>query len=187
MTFTGPDGKQYVAIYAGIGGWMGAVAFPRSPDDDPYAALGVVGAMKDIKKYTSPAERCMSSGSKRSSSRGDVRCAVLVACRRAAVAARRHSKRRLSWSCRSDRLPARCSIELDGPPNPFERDHESARRRPAHLRLLQLLGMSRRPWRRRHGSEPSRPRVDLRRLARPHRQLDCAGARLRHALVATRC
>ena len=28
MTFIGPDGKQYVAIYAGIGGWMGAVALP---------------------------------------------------------------------------------------------------------------------------------------------------------------
>ena len=25
ITFLGPDGKQYVAIYAGVGGWMGAV------------------------------------------------------------------------------------------------------------------------------------------------------------------
>ena len=31
---------------------MGAVAFPEMSADDPYAALGVVGAMKDIKKYT---------------------------------------------------------------------------------------------------------------------------------------
>jgi lanthanide-dependent methanol dehydrogenase len=52
ITFLGPDGKQYVAIYSGIGGWMGAVAFPNISADDPYAALGVVGAMKDIKKYT---------------------------------------------------------------------------------------------------------------------------------------
>ena len=52
MTFIGPDGKQYVAIYSGIGGWMGAVAYPSVSADDPYAALGVVGAMKDIKKYT---------------------------------------------------------------------------------------------------------------------------------------
>ena len=51
ITFIGPDGKQYVAIYSGIGGWMGAVAFPDVSADDPYAALGVVGAMKDIKKY----------------------------------------------------------------------------------------------------------------------------------------
>jgi PQQ-dependent dehydrogenase (methanol/ethanol family) len=54
MTYIGPDGKQYVAIYSGIGGWMGAVAFPDISTDDDYAALGVVGAMKDIKKYTSP-------------------------------------------------------------------------------------------------------------------------------------
>ena len=41
MTFLGPDGKQYVAIYAGIGGWMGAVALPSVSTDDHYAALGV--------------------------------------------------------------------------------------------------------------------------------------------------
>jgi len=52
ITYLGPDGKQYVAIYSGIGGWMGAVAFPDISADDPYAALGVVGAMKEIKKYS---------------------------------------------------------------------------------------------------------------------------------------
>jgi alcohol dehydrogenase (cytochrome c) len=56
ITYLGPDGKQYVAIYAGVGGWQGAVAFPEISDDDPYAALGVVGAMKQIKKYTSPGD-----------------------------------------------------------------------------------------------------------------------------------
>lgn len=54
MTFLGPDGKQYVAIYAGIGGWMGAVALPSVSTDDDYAALGVVGAMKKIKQMTAP-------------------------------------------------------------------------------------------------------------------------------------
>jgi PQQ-dependent dehydrogenase (methanol/ethanol family) len=54
ITYKGPDGKQYVAVYAGVGGWMGAVAFPSISVDDPYAALGVVGAMKDIKNYTAP-------------------------------------------------------------------------------------------------------------------------------------
>jgi PQQ-dependent dehydrogenase (methanol/ethanol family) len=53
-TYMGPDGKQYVAIYAGVGGWMGAVALPSLSEDDPNAALGVVGAMKGLKKYTSP-------------------------------------------------------------------------------------------------------------------------------------
>jgi PQQ-dependent dehydrogenase (methanol/ethanol family) len=52
ITFTDPAGKQYVAIYAAIGGWMGASAFPSVSVDDPYAALGTVGAMKEIKKYT---------------------------------------------------------------------------------------------------------------------------------------
>lgn len=56
VTYLGPDGKQYVAIYSGIGGWMGAVAFPEVSVDDPYAALGVVGAMKDIKQYTGPGD-----------------------------------------------------------------------------------------------------------------------------------
>jgi PQQ-dependent dehydrogenase (methanol/ethanol family) len=54
MTYVGPDGEQYVAIYAGIGGWMGATALPSISDDDPTAALGVVGAMKQIKGMTNP-------------------------------------------------------------------------------------------------------------------------------------
>ena len=54
VTYLGPDHKQYVAIYSGVGGWMGAVASPDVSADDPYAALGVVGAMKDIKKVTAP-------------------------------------------------------------------------------------------------------------------------------------
>src|SRR5690606_2462561 len=45
MTYLGPDGKQYVAIYSGVGGWMGAAAFPSLSADDPYAALGAMGAM----------------------------------------------------------------------------------------------------------------------------------------------
>jgi PQQ-dependent dehydrogenase (methanol/ethanol family) len=52
ITYRGPDGKQYVVIYSGVGGWMGAVASPDVSADDPYAALGVVGAMAEIKKVT---------------------------------------------------------------------------------------------------------------------------------------
>ena len=49
MTFKGPDGKQYVAILAGVGGWSGAtVSLDLSPDD-PTAALGAVNAFKDLK------------------------------------------------------------------------------------------------------------------------------------------
>ncbi|MFP5236575.1 MAG: PQQ-dependent dehydrogenase, methanol/ethanol family [Acidobacteriota bacterium] len=56
VTFTGPDGKQYVAVYSGIGGWMGAADLPSISTDDPYAALGVVGAMRKIKAATSPGD-----------------------------------------------------------------------------------------------------------------------------------
>lgn len=54
ITFTGPDGKQYVAIYSGIGGWMGAAAFPSMSLDDPYAGLGAFGTMRNVKSLTSP-------------------------------------------------------------------------------------------------------------------------------------
>jgi lanthanide-dependent methanol dehydrogenase len=56
MTFTGPDGKQYVAVYSGVGGWMGTVAFPDMSTDDPYAGLGVVGTMKKIKALSPPGD-----------------------------------------------------------------------------------------------------------------------------------
>ena len=54
ITFMGPDHKQYVAVYSGIGGWMGATAFPTISLSDPYAALGVVGAMGAVKKLSAP-------------------------------------------------------------------------------------------------------------------------------------
>jgi hypothetical protein len=54
MTFLGPDHKQYVAVYAGIGGWAGAVALAGMSNDDPTAALGAVGAMADLPSYTAP-------------------------------------------------------------------------------------------------------------------------------------
>lgn len=52
MTFTGPSGRQHVAIYAGIGGWVGANAFEAISADDPTAALGTTGAAADLKKVT---------------------------------------------------------------------------------------------------------------------------------------
>ena len=56
MTFSGPDGKQYVAVYSGVGGWMGATALPSVSTDDPYAGLGVVGTMKKIKELSPPGD-----------------------------------------------------------------------------------------------------------------------------------
>lgn len=54
ISYVGPDGKQYVAVYAGIGGWLGIAAHPFISDDDPYAALGIVGTMKGIKHDSAP-------------------------------------------------------------------------------------------------------------------------------------
>jgi alcohol dehydrogenase (cytochrome c) len=54
MTYLGPDGKQYIAVYSGVGGWMGAIAFPEISTDDPYAALGAAGAMADLRNHTAP-------------------------------------------------------------------------------------------------------------------------------------
>ncbi len=56
ITFTGPDGHQYVAIYSGVGGWMGVVAQTYISTDDEYAALGVTGAMKNLKNMTAPGD-----------------------------------------------------------------------------------------------------------------------------------
>jgi PQQ-dependent dehydrogenase (methanol/ethanol family) len=52
IAYLGPDGKQYVAVYSGVGGWMGAAANPDVSVDDPYAALGTVGAMTELKRMS---------------------------------------------------------------------------------------------------------------------------------------
>ena len=52
MTFIGADGKQRVAIYSGPGGWAAAVVPAQLSLDDPYAALGAVGAMSDLPMFT---------------------------------------------------------------------------------------------------------------------------------------
>ena len=52
MTFLGPDGRQYVAVYSGIGGWLGAIVPGELSSDDPTAALGAVGAVPDLPQYT---------------------------------------------------------------------------------------------------------------------------------------
>ncbi|QSR86718.1 methanol/ethanol family PQQ-dependent dehydrogenase [Candidatus Methylacidiphilum infernorum] len=43
ITFLGPDKKQYVAVYSGVGGWFGIAVAQNLPPDDPYAGLGAVG------------------------------------------------------------------------------------------------------------------------------------------------
>jgi PQQ-dependent dehydrogenase (methanol/ethanol family) len=51
-TYLGPDGKQYVAVLAGVGGWAGAVVAGGLDIRDSSAALGFVNAMKDLPQAT---------------------------------------------------------------------------------------------------------------------------------------
>jgi len=51
-TYKGPDGKQYVAILSGVGGWAGAIVAGGLDARDESAALGFAGVMKDLPKYT---------------------------------------------------------------------------------------------------------------------------------------
>jgi glucose dehydrogenase len=52
ISYKGPDGKQYIAILSGVGGWAGAIVAGGLDARDESAALGFVGAMKDLPHYT---------------------------------------------------------------------------------------------------------------------------------------
>src|SRR5207244_3122232 len=60
MTYLGPDGKQYVAVLSGVGGWAGAgVALGIGPAD-PTAALGALGASASVALMASAQSRAPS-------------------------------------------------------------------------------------------------------------------------------
>jgi lanthanide-dependent methanol dehydrogenase len=52
ITYRGPDGKQYVAILSGVGGWAGAIVSGDLDPRDAGAAGGFVGAMADLPDHT---------------------------------------------------------------------------------------------------------------------------------------
>jgi alcohol dehydrogenase (cytochrome c) len=54
VSYKGPDGKQYVAILSGVGGWSGAIVAGGLNPVDGTGALGFVNAMKDLPNYTQP-------------------------------------------------------------------------------------------------------------------------------------
>jgi len=53
ISFRGPDGKQYIAIADGVGGWAGAIVAGALDPVDETSALGFVGATKDLPAHTS--------------------------------------------------------------------------------------------------------------------------------------
>jgi PQQ-dependent dehydrogenase (methanol/ethanol family) len=52
ISYRGPDGKQYIAVLAGVGGWSGGVVAGQIDVRDSTAALGFANAMKDLPKFT---------------------------------------------------------------------------------------------------------------------------------------
>src|SRR4051812_12261514 len=52
IVYRGPDGKEYVAVLSGVGGWAGAVVAGGLDIRDSSSALGFVNAMKDLPQAT---------------------------------------------------------------------------------------------------------------------------------------
>jgi PQQ-dependent dehydrogenase (methanol/ethanol family) len=52
IAYRGPDGRQYIAILSGVGGWAGAIVSGGLDARDGGAANGFVNAMKDLPSYT---------------------------------------------------------------------------------------------------------------------------------------
>jgi glucose dehydrogenase len=48
ISYRGPDGKQYIAILSGVGGWSGAIVVGGLDARDSSAAAGFVNAMTDL-------------------------------------------------------------------------------------------------------------------------------------------
>lgn len=53
IAYEGADGREYVAILAGVGGWPGVVATAAVDSRVRNGALGFTGAMQDLPQYTS--------------------------------------------------------------------------------------------------------------------------------------
>src|SRR5690242_20499458 len=52
VSYKGPDGKQYIAVLSGVGGWSGAAVSGGLNSVDGTGALGFLNAMSDLGKYT---------------------------------------------------------------------------------------------------------------------------------------
>jgi len=54
VTYAGPDGRQYVAVLSGVGGWAGAVVVANLDTRDQTAGGGWANAIPDLKQKTQP-------------------------------------------------------------------------------------------------------------------------------------
>jgi lanthanide-dependent methanol dehydrogenase len=53
ISYKGPDGRQYIAVPSGVGGWAGAIVSAQLDARDPTGALGFNNAVKDLPKRVS--------------------------------------------------------------------------------------------------------------------------------------
>ena len=53
ITYRGPDGRQYVAVMSGVGGWAGAIVAGDLDPRDSTAALGFAATMTDLPQHSS--------------------------------------------------------------------------------------------------------------------------------------
>ncbi|MEJ6022060.1 methanol/ethanol family PQQ-dependent dehydrogenase [Ramlibacter sp. PS4R-6] len=52
VSYRGPDGKQYIAVLAGVGGWAGAIVSGDMDPRDGTGASGFAYAMRDLREAT---------------------------------------------------------------------------------------------------------------------------------------
>jgi glucose dehydrogenase len=52
VSYRGPDGKQYVAVLSGVGGWAGAIVAGDLDTRDKTAATGFANVLPDLKQKT---------------------------------------------------------------------------------------------------------------------------------------
>jgi lanthanide-dependent methanol dehydrogenase len=52
ISYRGPDGKQYIAVLSGVGGWAGSIVSGGLDKRDGTAANGFVNVTKDLPDYT---------------------------------------------------------------------------------------------------------------------------------------
>ena len=52
ISYRGPDGRQYVAVLSGVGGWAGAVVVNDVDTRDVTAVTGFANALSDLKQRT---------------------------------------------------------------------------------------------------------------------------------------
>ncbi|HEY0335229.1 MAG TPA: methanol/ethanol family PQQ-dependent dehydrogenase [Stenotrophomonas sp.] len=54
VSYTGPDGHQYIAVLSGVGGWAGTIVVNNLDARDVTAGGGWAGAVADLKQRTTP-------------------------------------------------------------------------------------------------------------------------------------